>query len=51
MAQLTEKLAEQDVQDSFHGYLKSSLTQAKIERLLDPEILASAEADLMITGK
>ncbi|KAG6332565.1 hypothetical protein ID866_6524 [Astraeus odoratus] len=45
-----EKLSEQDVQDSFHSYLKSSLTQAKIEHLLEPEILASAEADLMITG-
>ncbi|KAI6025725.1 hypothetical protein F5J12DRAFT_445782 [Pisolithus orientalis] len=45
-----EKLSETDVQDSFHSYLKSSLTQAKIEHLLEPEILASAEADLMITG-
>ncbi|KAI6039907.1 hypothetical protein EDC04DRAFT_2567890 [Pisolithus marmoratus] len=45
-----DKLSEADVQDSFHSYLKSSLTQAKIERLLEPEILASAEADLMITG-
>ncbi|KAI6165811.1 hypothetical protein EDD17DRAFT_1553398 [Pisolithus thermaeus] len=45
-----DKLSETDVQDSFHSYLKSSLTQAKIEHLLEPEVLASAEADLMITG-
>jgi hypothetical protein len=44
-------LSEQYVQDAFHRYLKSSLTQAKLERLLDPELLSSAEADLMITGK
>ncbi|KAG8213449.1 hypothetical protein J3R82DRAFT_11965 [Butyriboletus roseoflavus] len=37
-------------QDSFHSYLKSSLTHAKVERLLEPEVLASAEGDLMITG-
>lgn len=51
MAYPAEKLSEQDVQDSFHSYLKSSLTQAKIERLIEPEVLASAEADLMITGE
>ncbi|KAI5997040.1 hypothetical protein EDD15DRAFT_2364494 [Pisolithus albus] len=45
-----DELSETDVQDSFHSYLKSSLMQAKIEHLLEPEILASAEADLMITG-
>ncbi|KAL4062938.1 hypothetical protein V8B97DRAFT_2089912 [Scleroderma yunnanense] len=50
MTHSPEKLSEQDVQDSFHSYLKSSLTQAKIEHLLEPQILASAEADLMITG-
>ncbi|KAK0205114.1 hypothetical protein DFS33DRAFT_1259943 [Desarmillaria ectypa] len=43
-------LSEQHIQDSFHSYLKSSLTQAKIERLLDESILSSAEGDLMITG-
>ncbi|KAJ3491492.1 hypothetical protein NLI96_g662 [Meripilus lineatus] len=32
------------------SYLKSSLTQAKAERLLGTDILSSAEADLMITG-
>src|SRR6266404_6866515 len=43
-------LDEQYVQDAFHSYLKSSLAQAKIERLLDIELLSSAEGDLMITG-
>jgi hypothetical protein len=43
-------LSEQYIQDSFHSYLKSSLTQAKVERLLDAELLSSAESDLMITG-
>jgi hypothetical protein len=45
-----QKLSEQYVQDSFHSYLKSSLTHAKVERLLEPEVLANAEGDLMITG-
>ncbi|EIW84578.1 hypothetical protein CONPUDRAFT_142800 [Coniophora puteana RWD-64-598 SS2] len=45
-----DKLTEQYIQDAFHRYLRSSLTQAKIEKLVDPEILASAEGDLMITG-
>ena len=43
-------LSEQLIQDSFHSYLKSSLTQAKTEHLLDVDILSSAEGDLMITG-
>ncbi len=43
-------LDEQYVQDAFHSYLKSSLAQARAERLLDVEILSSAEGDLMITG-
>ncbi|KAH9033159.1 hypothetical protein EDB83DRAFT_2507869 [Lactarius deliciosus] len=43
-------LDEQYVQDAFHSYLKSSLAQAKAERLLDIEVLSSAEGDLMITG-
>ncbi|KAF5327568.1 hypothetical protein D9619_003921 [Psilocybe cf. subviscida] len=43
-------LSEQFIQDSFHSYLKSSLAQAKAERLLDVDVLASAEGDLMITG-
>ena len=44
-------LSEKLIQDSFHSYLKSSLTQAKTERLLDADVLSSAEGDLMITGK
>lgn len=44
-------LSEQYVQDCFHSYLKSSLTQAKAERLLDIDVLSSAEADIMVTGE
>ncbi|KAJ3501981.1 hypothetical protein NLJ89_g9092 [Agrocybe chaxingu] len=44
------QLSEQYIQDAFHSYLKSSLTQAKAERLIDVDVLASAEGDLMITG-
>jgi len=44
------ELSEQYIQDCFHSYLRSSLTQAKSERLLDVDVLASAEGDLMITG-
>jgi hypothetical protein len=44
------RLSEDYVQDCFHSYLKSSLAQAKAERLLDNDILSSAEGDLMITG-
>ncbi|KAI0067213.1 hypothetical protein BV25DRAFT_1074205 [Artomyces pyxidatus] len=44
------RLTEYYVQDSFHSYLKSSLAQAKAEKLLDVEVLSSAEGDLMITG-
>ncbi|KAK7682546.1 hypothetical protein QCA50_014346 [Cerrena zonata] len=44
------QLSESYIQDCFHSYLKSSLTQAKAERLLDTETLSSAEGDLMITG-
>ncbi|KAF5359808.1 hypothetical protein D9756_003630 [Leucocoprinus leucothites] len=43
-------LSEHAVQDAFHSYLKSSLTQAKLEKLLDVDLLSSAEGDLMITG-
>jgi len=43
-------LSENIVQDSFHSYLKSSLAQAKVEKLIDVDLLASAEGDLMITG-
>ncbi|KAF4615782.1 hypothetical protein D9613_012396 [Agrocybe pediades] len=48
--QSTQFLSEQYIQDAFHSYLKSSLAQAKAERLLDDDVLASAEGDLMITG-
>ena len=43
-------LSEEYIQECFHSYLKSSLTHAKVEGLLDEETLSSAEADLMITG-
>ncbi|KAI9061230.1 hypothetical protein FKP32DRAFT_1576890 [Trametes sanguinea] len=43
-------LSEEFVQECFHSYLKSSLSHAKAEGLLDPDTLSSAEADLMITG-
>ncbi|OBZ66153.1 hypothetical protein A0H81_13881 [Grifola frondosa] len=43
-------LSEEYVQECFHSYLKSSLTHAKAEGLLDTDTLSSAEADLMITG-
>jgi hypothetical protein len=44
------RLDEEYVQDAFHSYLKSSLTQARAEHLLDVEVLSGAEGDLMITG-
>ncbi|KAF7791688.1 hypothetical protein EIP86_002711 [Pleurotus ostreatoroseus] len=43
-------LSEAYVQNCFHSYLKSALTQAKAEHLLDTDVLSSAEGDLMITG-
>ena len=43
-------LSEKLIQDSFHSYLKKSLAQAKIEKLINVDLLASAEGDLMITG-
>ncbi|KLO15282.1 hypothetical protein SCHPADRAFT_996001 [Schizopora paradoxa] len=45
-----DRLTEEQVADAFHSYLKSSLAQAKAEKLLDTELLSSAEADIMITG-
>ncbi|KAG5645103.1 hypothetical protein DXG03_006917 [Asterophora parasitica] len=48
---MSNQLSETYIQDSFHSYLKSSLTQAKVERLLDADVLSSAEGDLMITGE
>ena len=44
------QLSDQQVIDSFHALLQTSLAQAKAERLLDSDILSSAEADLMICG-
>lgn len=44
------RLDEEYVQDAFHSFLKSSLAHAKAERLLDVNVLSSAEADLMIAG-
>lgn len=44
-------LSEEYVQEAFHSFLKSSLTQAKVEGLLPANVLASAEGDLMITGQ
>jgi hypothetical protein len=44
-------LSEVYIQDCFHSYLRSSLAQAKAEKLLDVDMLASAEADVMITGE
>ncbi|KIJ92179.1 hypothetical protein K443DRAFT_113988 [Laccaria amethystina LaAM-08-1] len=49
-ARTNSQLSEQLIQDSFHSYLKSSLSQAKAEHLLDADVLSSAEGDLMITG-
>ena len=49
-ARTSSHLDEEIIQDSFHSYLRSSLAQAKVERLLDAEVLSSAQADLMITG-
>ncbi|KAF5317758.1 hypothetical protein D9619_012560 [Psilocybe cf. subviscida] len=43
-------LPEKYIQDCFHVYLKNSLRHAKVERLLDDDVLASAEGDLMITA-
>ena len=45
-----DRLTEEQVADAFHSYLKSSLAQAKVEKLLDTELLSSAEAAIMITG-
>jgi len=41
------QLSEQYIQDRFHSHSKSPLTQAKIECLLDADILSSAEGGLM----
>lgn len=36
--------------NAFHKFLKLALAQAKAERLLDEDTLASAEADIMVAG-
>jgi hypothetical protein len=46
-----QQLNEEQVMNGFHAFLISALRHAKVERLLDDELLASAEADLMICGK
>ncbi|CAE6341028.1 unnamed protein product [Rhizoctonia solani] len=45
-----QQLNEEQVMNGFHAFLISALRHAKVERLLDDELLASAEADLMICG-
>ncbi|CAE6469758.1 unnamed protein product [Rhizoctonia solani] len=45
-----QQLTEEQVMNGFHAFLISALRHAKVERLLDDELLASAEADLMICG-
>ncbi|KAG8724262.1 hypothetical protein FRC09_020550 [Ceratobasidium sp. 395] len=46
----TQLLTEQEVINGFHAFLTSALKHAKAERLLTDDLLASAEADLMICG-
>ncbi|KAF8595738.1 hypothetical protein BDV93DRAFT_456195 [Ceratobasidium sp. AG-I] len=46
----TQVLTEEQVMNGFHAFLVSALRHAKAERLLTDELLASAEADLMICG-
>ncbi|KAG9010970.1 hypothetical protein FRB95_004417 [Tulasnella sp. JGI-2019a] len=43
-------LDEQNVMNGFHSFLSNALAQAKAERLLEEEILASAESDIMVAG-
>ncbi|KIY50185.1 hypothetical protein FISHEDRAFT_39601 [Fistulina hepatica ATCC 64428] len=44
-------LSDEIIQNAFHSYLKSSLTQAQAERLIDAQMLSSAKNDtLMIIG-
>lgn len=47
----TPSLNEQNVMNGFHNFLTNALAQAKAERLLDADTLASAEADLMVAGE
>ncbi|KZT60537.1 hypothetical protein CALCODRAFT_411650, partial [Calocera cornea HHB12733] len=43
-------LTELQLITAFHAFLKGALSQAHAERLLTDEMLASAEADLMVEG-
>ncbi|KAF8508090.1 hypothetical protein BU17DRAFT_77991 [Hysterangium stoloniferum] len=43
-------LTEEHVIEGFHKFLQTALAQAKAEKLLDADTLASAEADLMVSG-
>lgn len=47
----SQVLTEEQVMNGFHAFLVSALRHAKAERLLTDELLASAEADLMICGE
>ena len=47
---IPQTLSEEEVIDGFHIFLQSALAQAKAEKLLDADTLASAEADLMVSG-
>jgi hypothetical protein len=40
----------EQVINGFHQFLQNSLAQAKFEKIIDEETLASAEADVMICG-
>lgn len=46
----SQTLSEEQVIEGFHIFLQTALAQAKAERLLDADTLASAEADLMVSG-
>ena len=46
----SQTLSEEQVIDGFHLFLRTALAQAKAERLLDADTLASAQADLMVSG-
>ena len=53
MSQLNDTSATLTVEQviyGFHQFLQYSLSQAKFEKIIDEETLASAEADVMICG-
>lgn len=43
-------LTDEIAMNAFHKFLTLALAQAKAERLLDEDTLASAEADIMVAG-